>query len=190
MEALKPEVVELLTQVEEKYQRPLRTTTDFEEFSLYLERNSKLRVSVSTLKRLWGYVGDQHTPRQHTLDTLAVYLGHPHFAGFCQWMKTSPAYNSSFFSAKHIDCSLLTTGQQIEIGWAPNRRLILNCIGSQLFEVTAATASKLMVGDRFPISYIFRNFPLYLPWVERGDRRLPPFMAGRNGGITVAEIIR
>lgn len=60
MNVYKPEIAELLLLVEKKYGRALRTTTDFEEFSFYLQKHSLGRISTSTLKRLWGYVNDMH----------------------------------------------------------------------------------------------------------------------------------
>ncbi len=49
-----PEIAELIRIVEEKYGRNLKTTTDFDEFSLFLEKEIHLKISPSTLKRLWG----------------------------------------------------------------------------------------------------------------------------------------
>ena len=57
-----PEIEELKLYVEREYGRVLNTTTDFEELSLYLKRKTGEHVSASTLKRMWGYVGDSHKP--------------------------------------------------------------------------------------------------------------------------------
>ena len=62
---------------------------DFDEFSLYLRKTQEESVSTSTLKRLWGYVGDSHLPRLQTLDILARYLGHDDFKQFCLWLKNT-----------------------------------------------------------------------------------------------------
>ena len=48
-----PEIEELKLLVMQKYGRGLNTTTDFEEFSLYISRNMGENISASTLKRLW-----------------------------------------------------------------------------------------------------------------------------------------
>ena len=53
-----PEIEELKKLIEEKYGKKLSTTTDFDEFSLFLQRKNDINVSSSTLKRLYGYVGD------------------------------------------------------------------------------------------------------------------------------------
>ena len=79
----KPEIVELLALVENKYNKKLHTTTDYEEFSLHFKQQTGENISASTLKRLWGYVSDSHTPRQHTLNLLAKYINHENFTQFC-----------------------------------------------------------------------------------------------------------
>ena len=75
MNTFKPEIQELLKAVEKKYSQNLRTTTDFDVFSLHLKLQLDVSISTSTLKRLWGYVKDKHKPRNQTLDSLAQYIG-------------------------------------------------------------------------------------------------------------------
>ena len=55
-----PEIEELKLLIEEKYGKSLSTTTDFEEFSLYLRKKAGKNISASTMKRLYGYVADDH----------------------------------------------------------------------------------------------------------------------------------
>lgn len=185
MNIYKPEVVELLTLVETKYAHPLHTSTDFDEFSLFLKKQMHMQVSTSTLKRLWGYVNDNHTPRLRTLDILSQYLGYEHFTHFCTWLKSSTVYNSSFFTAKQILSKELTVESELEIGWVPNRYLRLRYKGDALFEVTEARQSKLLTGDCFEVSSFLMGQPLSLPYILRNGQRTPPFIAGRNGGLTL-----
>lgn len=185
MNIYKPEIAELLRLVEAHYPKSLQTSTDFDEFSLCLRKTLQESVSTSTLKRLWGYVGDSHLPRLQTLDVLARYLGHADFKQFCLWLKTSTAYNSSFFSTHQVLVSDLQPGSQVEIGWSPNRYLRLNYRGQGLFEVEEARQSKLLAGDRFEAVSFLMGQPLFLPYVLRNGLRLSPFIAGRNGGLTL-----
>lgn len=185
MNVYKPEIAELLLQVEKAYAKPLNSSTDFEELSIQLKYKLGMSLSSSTLKRLWGYVNDAHSPRPQTLDVLARYLGHADFKDFCMWLKHTTAYNSSFFSAKRILVEDLNPGMEVEIGWSPNRYLRLRYKGDGLFEVREAKESKLVRGDLFQaVSFLMRQ-PLFLPYVERGGKRLSPFIAGRNGGLTM-----
>ena len=184
-----PETEELKLLVEQKFGRVLNTTTDFEVFSLHLSKQAGLRLSTSTLKRLWAYVGDSHKPRTCTLDILAQYIGHKDFTDFKAWLKTSVKYNSSFFDAKQVTSSELTPGTVIEIGWSPNRMLRLNYLGQSRYEVTSSENSKIRRGDRFVAGCFIKEYPLYLPYIEREGRRTAPFVAGRNGGLTIINII-
>ena len=185
MNIYKPEIAELISLVEKKYTKPLHTTTDFEVFSLYLSRECGLSVSTSTLKRLWGYVDYGHTPRIHTLDVLSVYLGYTSFDDFCQWLKTSTVYNSSFFSARKVLARDLAEGAELEIGWSPNRYLRLRYRGDSQFEVIESRQSKLCVGDCFEAVTFLIGQPLFLPYILRNGNRTSPFIAGRNGGLTL-----
>lgn len=185
MNVYKPEIAELLLQVEKAYVKPLNSSTDFEELSIQLKYKLGMSISSSTLKRLWGYVNDAHSPRPQTLDVLARYLGHADFKDFCMWLKHTTAYNSSFFSAKRILVEDLNPGMEVEIGWSPNRYLRLRYKGDGLFEVREAKESKLVRGDLFQAVSFLMGQPLFLPYVERGGKRLSPFIAGRNGGLTM-----
>lgn len=185
MDIYKPEIAELLLQVNQKYAKSLHTTTDFEEFSFHLKQQGIGLLSTSTLKRLWGYVNDVHTPRMQTLDLLSRYLGYDHFNGFCLWLKSSTVYNSSFFSTKQISVKELPLGSEIEIGWSPNRYLRLLYQGEAQFEVVEAKQSKLREGDCFEAACFLMGQPLSLSYVLRDGIRTSPFIAGRNGGLTL-----
>ena len=180
----KPEITELLAIVEREYNRGLQTSTDFEEFSYHCKQQTGEHISTSTLKRLWGYVNDNHMPRQHTLDILAKYIGHENFSQFCIWLKSSTAYNSSFFTTKQLLSKELVPGQEIEIGWSPNRYLRLRYEGESEFLITQAIQSKLQEGDRFETASFLLGEPLFLPYILRDETRTSPFIAGRNGGLT------
>ena len=185
MDIHKPEIVELLVLVEQKYGKKLQTTTDFDEFSFHFKQQTKENISTSTLKRLWGYVNDSHTPRQHTLNLLAKYIGHEDFIQFRLWLKSSEVYNSSFFSTKQLQTKELTPGQEIEIGWSPNRYLRLRYQGESEYLIMEAVQSKLQAGDRFEATTFLMGEPLFLPYILRNGNRTSPFIAGRNGGLTL-----
>ena len=68
-----PEIEELKRLVKEKYEDTLATSTDFEVFSLMLKKKYNATVSTSTLKRLYNYVGDEHTPRGYAECAGALY---------------------------------------------------------------------------------------------------------------------
>lgn len=185
-----PEIEELKLFVERKFGKVLYTTTDFEEFSLYLARITGTGVSSSTLKRLWGYVGDSHKPRMFTLNVLANYIGYDSFTDFKSWLKSSTRYNSSFFNSSQVTSGELSRGVTVEIGWSPNRLVSLRYLGDSLYEVVSSANSKLRAGDRFVTGCFIKEQPLYLPYVYRDGIRTTLFVAGRNGGLTIINVIK
>lgn len=185
----KSEIVELLGIVEERYGKTLKTSSDFDEFTLVLKRDIGENVSVSTLKRLWGYVNDTHVPRVHTLDILSNYIGYANFKEFCSWLKTSSKYNSSFFSTNQIQSRDVKIGQLLEIGWSPNRYIKLRYEGNSMYVVEEAHESKLMKGDHLPVDNFFTGHPLYMPYIIRNDEKTQSFIAGRNGGLTILNLM-
>ena len=184
-----PEIEELKLLVMQKYGRGLNTTTDFEEFSLYISRNMGENISASTLKRLWGYVCDSHKPRVATLDVLARYLEFDNYYSFLMWLKTSTKYNSSFFNASQLVSNDIEPGAVVEIGWSPNRLVHLKYLGESKFSVIYSCNSKMQPGDTFITGCFIKNQPLYLPYIERDGERTSPFVAGRNGGLTIVNVI-
>lgn len=182
-----PEIEELKSLVEQKYGRILGTTTDFEEFSFILDKKMGYRISASTLKRLYGYVNDDHKPRMATLDILSQYLGYDNFLAFTKWLKTSTKYNSSFFMANQLVSSELSLDDEVTIGWSPNRMLRLRYLGESTYEVTTSENSKLQQGDRFVTGCFIKEQPLFLPYIERDGERTASFVAGRNGGLTIIQ---
>ena len=57
---------------------------DFEKLSLEIEFKTKVVLSVSTLKRIWGKVKSSHSPSITTLNTLAQFLDYDDWRTFKQ----------------------------------------------------------------------------------------------------------
>ena len=149
-----PELAFLLREVEQKYGRRIATTTDFESLSVVIEHQIGEMLSSSTLKRLWGYVRLNPTPRIATLDILSRFVGHKDFRNFCESLKESKAFVSTFFTAKCQTVAELKPGAVITLGWAPNRLVKLKYHGDFRFEVISSENSQLMCGDSFELSEI------------------------------------
>ena len=188
MHIYKPEIIELLSIVEKKYQKNLQTTTDFEEFSYHLKTVLGEHISTSTLKRLWGYVSLNPTPRIATLDILSRFVGNKNFKEFCDELKNSQAFVSTFFSSRFVDTSSLLKGQIVKIGWSPNRLVELKYLGELKFEVIRSTNSQLEEGDIFETSCLILGYPLVISRVLRNGAYTPSYIAGRQGGLTIVEI--
>lgn len=135
MKSQQPYIKSLLEAVEQYHSRPIRTTVDFEALSITVEQQTSERISASTLKRLWGYVNDKHEPRRYTLDVLSKYIGRKDFDTFCEWLSSQNLSDSDFFTSTKILSAELAFGTHIEIGWSPNRYIILEYLGDNRYKV-------------------------------------------------------
>lgn len=183
-----PELAYLLEEVEKKYGRRIATTTDFESLSVVIEHQIGELLSSSTLKRLWGYVSLNPTPRVATLDILSRFVGQKNFKAFCESLKDSKAFVSTFFTARYQTVAELTPGVSVTIGWAPNRLVRLTYQGAFQFEVVSSDNSQLLPGDRFELSEIIVGYPLYISRILRDGEYTPSYVAGQQGGINLLKV--
>ena len=183
-----PELAYLLTEVEKKYGRRIATTTDFESLSVVIEHQIGEQISSSTLKRLWGYVSLNPTPRIATLDVLSRYVGYKDFKSFCGSLKDSKAFTSTFFSSRCQTVAELAEGARVTLGWAPNRMVSMKYLGSFGFEVVSSENSSLQVGDRFELSDIIVGYPLYISRILRDGKYTPSYVAGQIDGINFLRV--
>ena len=183
-----PELAYLLKKVEERYGRSVNTSTDFESLSVVIERETGEFISASTLKRLWGYVTLQPSPRVATLDVLARFTGAASFAAFCKALKTDPSFESGFFTARFVVSDELKEGDMVTIGWAPNRLVKLLYLGGSAYRVISSENAKLMVGDEFSVSQFMLGYPMFVDRILRGEEYTPSYVAGKTEGINYLEV--
>ena len=184
-----PEMNYLMSLVERKYRKAVKTSTDFYTLAADIESKTKERVSPSTLKRMWGYVNMTPIPRQTTLDVLARYIGKDDYKTFCDDLKHTEAFHSRFFTADFINANDLKPEAGIEIGWSPDRMVTLKYLGDCQFEVTGSLNSKLAPGDRFVVANFIKGFPLYISRILRNGEYPPAYIAGRQGGLNYLKVI-
>ena len=182
-----PELNFLLKSVEKVYGRRVATTTDFESLSVVIEHEIGELLSASTLKRLWGYVGDRRVPRADTLDILSRYCGKKDFREFCGWLKEESGVDSEFISSRFIRSCDLEAGDKLALGWAPDRLVRVAYLGGERFRVISSGNSKLKAGDEFEADGFLLNFPLYITAIYREGEVLPSYVAGRVHGLSVLE---
>ncbi|MBQ0122843.1 MAG: hypothetical protein KBS38_04420 [Bacteroidales bacterium] len=184
-----PELNSLLTEVERKYGRRVATSTDFESLSAEIERMNGDLISASTLKRLWGYVNSNPTPRGSTLDILCRYIGERNFNEFCNNLKKNANVESGHFTSRFIATSELSVGQKLLLGWNPDRLVQIVYLGDFRFRVLESHNAQLQEDDEFEATNFSLGFPLYLPFILRGMVKHPSYVAGSFNGLTTLEIL-
>ena len=69
--------------IERTVGKKIQTPKDFDFLSQLIEERCGEHVSVSTLKRVWGYVTSNSLPRRSTLNILAQLIGKQDWDDFC-----------------------------------------------------------------------------------------------------------
>lgn len=179
-----PEMNYLMSHVEKKLRKNVKTSTDFIALAGEIE-NETGALSASTLKRIWGYVNMNPVPRESTLDVLVRYIGKNNYKSFCEELKNSKAFNSEFFTADFINSRDLKSDDYVEIGWAPDRLVTLKFLGDSQFEVESSHNSKLNSGDRFTAANFIKGHPLFISRILRNGDFTPSYIASRQGGLTL-----
>lgn len=183
-----PEVQILLKKVEESFNYKLKTSSDFECLSAEIMSKTKQHLSVSSLKRIWGYVKYDNIPRESTLDVLSKYIGHSGYFDFCN-SNVGVAFNvSQFFSERIIYPNSLKAGATIVLLWYPDRSVVFVYYGGNKYKVISAINSKIRTGDECSISAIIEGHPLYMDSVVRDGQNLGSYVAGKNGGVIIDNI--
>lgn len=76
-------ILQLREAIEKQTKLYPATPKDFDCLAADIWEQTHERVSVSTLKRVWGYVDSDSTPRITTLSVLARYIGYGSWRDFC-----------------------------------------------------------------------------------------------------------
>jgi hypothetical protein len=88
----------LIERIEKKVGRSMRTPRDFDFLSMRIFYDTGMQISVSTLKRTWGYVGKNNAMarRETTLNILARFVGYMDWGTFCKHSNAGGEIESDF----------------------------------------------------------------------------------------------
>ena len=139
-------------------------------------------LSVSTLKRIFGFAASNHLPRLSTLDILASYVGYPNF-GVLEKDTNEGLTTSEFVQVEAVAAESISHGSIVRLIYAPGRSLTLKYEGDEWFEVKKVSGGKLRIGDMLRIGQIVLNFQLIVSDVKRGGISLGSYIAAKQGGI-------
>lgn len=181
------QVEELRKACEKEFGKAADSPSDFNELNLRIKKKVGRTVSVSSLKRIWGYVPYPHTPSNEILSILSAYVGYKDWHDF---RNSDGIIESSGFLGKDIvRTSGLKKGSRVEICWKPDRRCIVEFTGGSEFRVVEAENSKLRTGDIFSCGVMAKGEPLVCHEVRRGGELLAEgYVAGKTDGVTSLKI--
>ena len=73
----------LCNEIERMVGHQISTSKEFDELSELILKHTKVRLSPTTLKRIWGYLRNEEVePRMLTLSTLARFVGYKSYDAF------------------------------------------------------------------------------------------------------------
>lgn len=175
-------IADLKEAIELKFGRSITTPSVFDSLYLEIKKETGKEISVSTLKRIWGYVIYPHAPRLEILSILSQYLG------FRDWKDFTSSNNaidySDFLTEDLIESERLIGGEIIQIAWAPDRICSLKYIGNSKYEVEMALNSKIQKGDILSCSIIAKGEPLMCSSILRDGLPFAEcYIAAKNRGL-------
>lgn len=176
----------LFVAINEAMGQKISTSKGFQLLSSEVFRRTGKSISVSTLKRIYGYVGGEVETRESTLDLLTLFVGYADWTHFCEAQGKSEIVppSSGFVNARKLEVSQLPVNSIVRFTWAPDR--ICSCLyrGNNNFEVLRSEHTRLVAGTTFSCSLILADQPLVLDHVLiAGKGVASTYSIGRTYGI-------
>ena len=184
------EITALLKCIEKRLGRPVKSPIDFDLLSLRIGETISEQISPTTLKRIYGYISTEHTPRYSTLSTLSRFVGYSDWDDFCHRGISTTSSESGFLSCKQIDASYLSVGDRIELCWRPNRRCVVIYNGNNSFTIQEAYGTKIVAGDTFTAISFMLGHPLYISDLRHGGEMPRSYVAGSRYGLSGISILK
>lgn len=162
--------------------------TDFDDLASAIQQASSKFLSVSTLKRMWGYVPSTHEPTYSSLSVLARYAGYRDWHSFCA--QAECVVDSGFTSKGVIVAAELETGRQVRIEWNDDKECTIRKIVSPAqFEVVEARNIKLRTGDTFTTNMLMVGERFVAGDCRRNGAALGTYTGAQKGGIKSIKLL-
>lgn len=179
----------LREEIVERIGSTLESPTDFERLALIIKKQSGASISVSTLKRLFGYVQSKCGISNSSLSLIVRWLGYKGWSDFC----SAPEEQSRFLSGTALKSDGLEEGDRVFFRWNPDRSCTARFIGKNRFVVEQVEHAKLKIGDTFMALQFVLHSPAYFTDVcpagtSQGEGR--SYVAGYRTGLTELAVIR
>ncbi len=169
------------------------STGDFVRLSDVINNETGRYLSVSTLKRVWGYVRYGSFPAYYTLHTLSIFNG---YADWYDYLKKEgsrsnmDAETSGFTEEMELDIPALAEGDVVSVNWNEGKGCRLEYLGDNRFRVKESSNIKLQPGDRFTIDSLKVGSPFRAKEISRDDELIPGYIGARSYGVAWFKVER
>lgn len=174
--------------VENKMGFSLKSPTNFDALIARVMDENCETLSLSTIKRLWGYIDSPTTPRLSTLSILSRFVGCRDFDDFCRKKCIFTTEDSEFISLAGEEVKGFRIGDELMLEWKPGRFCRIKYVDTDTFRVASAINCKLMKGDTFRATFVAVGHPLYVTDLMRGGVHLRDYVAAKKSGLTSVNI--
>ena len=173
----------LKKEVENKMGFSLKAPTNFDALISKVLKETGETLSISTIKRLWGYVSQSSTPRLSTLSILSRFVGYRDFDDFCLKKRIYTSEDSDFIYQTGEQVKDLQIGDELTLEWKPDRFCRIRYEKKDCFRVINAINCKLMKDDTFRASIVAVVHPLYVTELVRNGEFMNDYVAGKTSGL-------
>lgn len=170
--------------IESALGKQLKTPKDFEFLREKIFSRLGILVSSTTLKRLWGYLREDVTARETTLDILSRFLGYTDWVHYTtESLKAKNKESDPVLSRRISVEEDLKTGDRILLSWFPDRECEIELIDRNSFRVVNSKNTRLTEGNTFSCSLIIEGEPLYIDNLVQNNRMPLAYICGKKNGI-------
>ena len=179
-----PEIKCLRSDLEQRVGQQLQSPADFQLLIQQIWEKNHAVLSLSTIKRLWGYVESNGAPRLSTLNTLAKFLDFADWNAYLVALEQQGGTESAMFTGEGIQTADLQAEDRIVVAWQPNRQCTFRYLGDNQFVVEDSTNAKLQQGTTFSAARFMIGQPMYLDNILLADGTHTSYVAGKRHGLT------
>ena len=186
-----PQIVALRQKVEARFGKPLSVHADFIALADQIEKKLHEHISESTLERVWGYsTRGYDSVSLRTLDVLSLYATDGFWVEFCEHLRQEAGTESELFDAEVINVSELSEGQELLIGWLPNRVCRIRYEGENSFTALECEHSKMQQGDTFTVQQFILGQELMMTnFRTQSSSDSLNYVVGQKNGLTVLRVL-
>ena len=181
---MSPEIQSLRRDIEQRMGVALQSPADFERLLQQIWDKQHSVLSLSTIKRVWGYVASSGAPRISTLNTLSQFLDYADWNAYLVALEQRKESESGMFMGEGVRALDLQVGERIEVTWQPNRHCVFRYMGDNQFVVEEAQNAKLQEGNTFYAVCFMIGQPMYLDNLLLADGTRTSYVAGKRHGLT------
>lgn len=185
-ETIKYAIKRLCADVEKSLGCKLRSPSDFEFLRGKIFERINVLLSTSTIKRLWGYISTDVTPRKSTLSVFSRFLGYSDFDNYVSSLENAFNEIQSYpVMTNRIEVDKdLNENDRLRILWQPGRVLDVLYLGNGRFKIIHAEKTRLAENTFFTCHLIIDGEPMYL--FHEDLRSI--YVCGKNSGVITQKL--